>query len=122
MIYGHASYEDAEQYSGTFPTREEAIAEGTTEYGGEPFYVMAGESPEAASLMPDADHILDIMAGNAHDNYGHDLTEDFPEVTEEAKAELDALLKDWANKHVEVTFWEAVGTPERIEPEEQDHA
>ena len=39
---------------------------------------------------------------------GQYLTEDFPEVTEEAKSELHFLLKGWASKHVTVNFWHLV--------------
>ena len=35
-----------------------------------------------------------------------EITEDFcNDVTDEAKAELDAAIKAWADKHVNVNFW-----------------
>lgn len=42
---------------------------------------------------------------------------EFPQVTDEAKAELDAMLKTWADKHIKVEFWIGVRSPELIEPE-----
>lgn len=115
-VWGHAQSEDAERYSGIHATREEAIAEGLTEYGGEPFYILAGTKPTPESLMPTARQMIEDIEQRAYDN--HDAAEDWDaNVSAEAKAELEELLGAWARKHIKVEFWDGVGSPERIEPE-----
>lgn len=115
-VYGIAKSEFAEKFNGSYASREEAIAEGTTDYGGEPFYVLEGEYPTASEMVPDQEWVLERIGDYAVDNYG-EVALGFPQVTDEAKAELDAMLKAWADKHIKVEFWTGVRSPELIEPE-----
>jgi hypothetical protein len=64
--------------------------------------------------MPDADDIIEMMQCSAHDNSG-EASDGFPDVSEKAKAALDALLTAWAEAFVVVNFWIAVGDAEIIE-------
>lgn len=53
----------------------------------------------------DADDVCEMLAERAHDNCGSEHTEDFPDVSKEAVAELDAFLSAWITKNCPVTFW-----------------
>lgn len=52
----------------------------------------------------DADDVIQMMGERAYDIAG-EYAEDFPDVTEEATAELNALLLAWMETHCPVNFW-----------------
>lgn len=58
----------------------------------------------ASTYIDDADDVIERMAERAYDEH-NEFAEDFPEVTDEAKAELTAFLAAWADKHCEVRFY-----------------
>jgi hypothetical protein len=58
----------------------------------------------ASTYIDDADDVIERMAERAYDEHG-EFAEDFPDVTDEAKAELTAFLAAWADKHCEVSFY-----------------
>lgn len=62
----------------------------------------------AMRQLCDAEAVLDHMANNAADLAG-EYAEGFPNVSKEAKAELDALLEAWCDKHCDIDFFEVVG-------------
>lgn len=123
--WGHAEQEEPETFTGAFLTREEAVDDGRSTYEG-PFYVIRGKAPRAADFVSKgvAGEIFDRMVDAVTDNHGLDTGEAFadPRPTEEAKKELVALIKAWANRHIPIDFWDGVGNPERIkngEPAEE---
>lgn len=59
------------------------------------------DDPE--DFVPGADDIINTMANNAAGSDGGEFADDYPNVTEEAQAELDAFLIAWARKHAPVT-------------------
>ncbi|MDA4131741.1 MAG: hypothetical protein OK454_01260, partial [Thaumarchaeota archaeon] len=83
------------------------------------FYVMSGTQRPASAYVPDANWVAEQMAETAD---GGEASEEFPEVSDEAKEKLDALLEAWADENVPVNFWVADGTAERIEQNEEPSA
>ncbi len=65
---------------------------------------VADAIPATPETLVDADDIVEMFAERAYDEYG-ECAQDWPEVTEEAKVELDALLQAWAEKHCKALFW-----------------
>ena len=108
---------DPERYEAQCATREAAIAEATTEYDGAPFYVQKFRRPDVTEYAPDADDIIEMMRDRACDDAG-EAAEEFPDVGDDATAELDAMLCAWARKRCVVTFWtsDGCGAEERIDP------
>lgn len=115
-VWGHGDSDQTERWSGAEATREAAIAEGRAHYGKDGFWIISGTPHSAAEFMLDVDFILEETAQRAHDEVG-EVSDDFPDVTDDAKKELEALLKTWADKNIKCEFWTADGTAEYIEPE-----
>ena len=65
----------------------------------------------ASRFVPKSDWVFEQMQEQAYD-VGGEFSEDFPDVSDEGAAELDALLKAWAEKHVTVNFWTVANTQE----------
>ena len=114
-VWGHGDSEHAERWSGTCATRDEAIKEGRDHYGKDGFSINSGTPHSASEFMLDVDFILEETAQRAHDEVG-EVSDDFPDVTDEAKKELETLLKTWADKNIKCGFWTADGTAEDIPP------
>jgi hypothetical protein len=101
-------------WTGDYPSRDACLAGARNEFGDDPFWICSGEQPNARDLIPGAEWVMAELGQNASD-HGQPDGVDNPEASEEAEAELDALLKAWADKHVSLNFWVSSGTPERIE-------
>ena len=114
-VWGHSDDRNTDLWRGACPSREEAILDGTSEYGGEPFWVQRGVPRDPADYVPDVADIIEQMAENAADDVGEPAA-DWPDVGKEAKAALAALLQTWARKHCPVHFWSASGDPEEVTP------
>jgi len=113
-MWGHAPDDHPESgWCGGCDTRDAAIAEGRTEYDGRGFFITSGEAADPAKYLPSLEWILECIADSAGDEVG-DLAEDFPDVSEEAKAELDALLNRWAREHIHCAFWVPTGEAEAV--------
>jgi len=114
-VWGYAFTRDADEWIGTYVSKQEAINAGRKEYGAEcVFWVCSGlKQPPHSYLSPVSD-IIDSMGENAFDQAG-DSAMDWPPTKEGAEAELKALLWAWADKYFSpVSFWGAVGPAERI--------
>lgn len=59
------------------------------------------DDPE--DFVPGADDIINTMANNAAGSDGGEFADDYPNVTEEAQAELNEYLIAWARKHAPAT-------------------
>lgn len=70
---------------------------------GDTVYVGDAERPTMGELCS-ADDVIETMADRANDIAG-EYAEDFPDVTKEAKDELNALLVAWMEKHCNVNFY-----------------
>ncbi len=70
---------------------------GTAEYPGTDF-IGAGDCIE--------------LIGDRASDVGGEWAEDFPHVSDEARAELDAFLEQWQAKHCQPTFYSIVGAQE----------
>ena len=56
------------------------------------------------TTLVDADDITEMLGERAWDNFG-ECAEDFPDVSKEAKMELNMLLSGWITKNCKVNFW-----------------
>lgn len=52
----------------------------------------------------DASDIIEMLGERAYDDVG-EVAEDWPDVSAEARLELDALLGAWVSKHCTATFY-----------------
>ena len=119
--WGYASSKDAESWTGCHLTREEAIEEGRDhytypkEYGHtyDGFWIHSGHVVPLEAVMPDVDDIIETMGERAYDEAG-EVAEEFPDVSNEAKTELEELLRGWCEKYARPTFWVADGVCEFI--------
>lgn len=101
--------------SDSFPTKEEAIADGRECYGDDAGF-RVGQGAEARVFPPDADAVIERMAERVYDHYGECSESFLSTVSKEARAELDAELNRvvaaWLTKHGE---WPAFGDIVNIE-------
>ena len=112
-VWGYGSSEHPETWTGAYDTRAECIADGREQFGGFAFWIQHGVMFSPAEFVPGVDSILDQIA-DAASCVGGEAAEDFPSASKEAEAELDSLLREWANRHLKCTFWSALGEPEEI--------
>jgi hypothetical protein len=113
------SYQNEEEFTGSCATREEAIAEATAEFNGEPFYVSEAESPDPDLYTPNVDNIIEDMRDRALDNGAPECAEDWPDVSDEGQKELEELLAAWARKHCQPSWYICFGDTEHIVPEKK---
>lgn len=67
--------------------------------------VSVGNKEDACvNTLVDADDIIEMLGERAWDNFG-EAAEDFPDVSTEAKAELNMLLQQWIDKHCRASFY-----------------
>ena len=124
-VWGYAWERDPEGWMGACATREEAIEEAMAEMQQPPVvpaslcevWIVRGTPREARAYMPDAERVLEWMGEHAYDD-GATEDEGWPEVSDEAKAELGRLLVEWADRHCPEALWYAEGKPERVWPKE----
>jgi hypothetical protein len=117
--WGHAPEEKPEHWHGSFLTREAAYEDGCRVYEKhEAFYICRGEMADGPSFMPDAKALEEIIWDNAYIDAG-EVADEFPDIKEDAKKELDQLLQFWATRHLKANFWIADNVPFRIEPRTQ---
>lgn len=115
MPWGYSSDRAPEVWTGSEPTREAVIAEARGSFANDSgFWIVEGTCPLVSEFTPDADWVIDDMSQRAYDQGHGEYSEDFPSVSDEAKAELDAFLGAWAEKYIKIDFWIADGEPEWI--------
>lgn len=90
--------------------RDAAIEEGRENYE-EAFYVAPLRPISFWHHMPESEDLLEQMSERSNAEEGSD----WPDVSKEARAELDGLLKAWCEKHDTRDFYEQAGEAERIE-------
>ncbi|KVE34252.1 hypothetical protein [Burkholderia sp. TSV86] len=74
--------------------------------------VFVGEAKSIpAKHLCDADDVINLIGERAYDEVG-EYADDYPDVTAEAIAELDALLAGWIEKHAKPTFYKVVNVRE----------
>jgi hypothetical protein len=112
--WGYAEHDEAERISGRCASRDEAIVEAFTEHVdlGE-MWIYSGAEVDPFTLVPHATEIVELMGERASDNCG-EVAEDWPDVSDEAKKELNDLLAAWVRKNAPARFWMADGKPERV--------
>ena len=111
--WGYALSRDSEAWQGECKTRMEAILEGYATYCGDPFWIHSGHVVPLEAVMPDVDAILEQAGEQAYDEAG-EVAEEYPDVTNEARIELEGLIRGWFEKHARPTFWVADGECEFI--------
>jgi len=92
---------DEENYS--YDSLDELLATHDDLAEGDTVHFGKGETPDAGSWV-DADDIIENLACRAGDDCG-EFADDYPDVSKEAKEELQALLEAWARKHCTPTFY-----------------
>ncbi|MBU9284071.1 hypothetical protein [Burkholderia multivorans] len=70
-------------------------------------------APIPTKHLCDADDLIDLMGERAYDEVG-EYADGYPDVTSEAKAELNALLARWIEKHAKPTFYRVINVREHI--------
>lgn len=70
---------------------------------GDTIYVGEAKHPGARELC-DADDVIETMGDRASDIAG-EYADSYPDVTDEAKAELNAFLSSWIEKHASPGFY-----------------
>lgn len=108
--WGHALEAKPEKWEGAYKTRDEAIDAGRAFHKGSQFYIQRGALAWGPEYMPDAEAIETMLWDAAYTDVD-EAAEGFPDITPEAKAELDAFLTAWAEKHVKAKFWLADDSP-----------
>lgn len=56
------------------------------------------------AIWVDADDVIENLSCRASDVAG-EYADDYPDISEEAKAELQTLLEEWARKHAQPSFY-----------------
>lgn len=86
--------------------------------------VWMGEShPAKASGWVDADDVLETLRDRADADFGEMVGDDYPEVSDEAKEELNTFLANWLDTHCTPPFYHVRNSEKcAITPEEIDHA
>jgi hypothetical protein len=92
---------DEENYS--YDSLDELLATHDDLVEGDTVYVGKGDTPDPGSWV-DADDILENLSCRAGDDCG-EFADDYPDVTKEAKEELQTLLEAWARKYCTPTFY-----------------
>jgi hypothetical protein len=117
-VFGHS--QDAEMYSGAHETREEAIAEGNSEYGGSPFFTAEAEYPDPAAFLPSAVDIREQMEEALYDHeMGGEWAEGWPSPNADSDRELDSFLEGWARRN-HPTSWYSV-SPGTVQEHDENH-
>lgn len=118
VVWGYAESDQAERWSGSCGTREEAVAEGRAHFGKKDgFWVRRGDPCKSSQFVPDGSWVIEDMGQRAGDEVG-EAAEDWPDVPKEKEEELTKLLEDWADKNIPCRMWVSAGDPEYIPPEE----
>ncbi|TND52037.1 hypothetical protein CF123_18140 [Aeromonas veronii] len=104
--------------SGTFDSVKAALADAAADNDEGHTIVHIGkvDRPCNSQFFPDAGDVIEHMENQSYD-YGGEYAMDYLDVSDEAKAELDAQLADlldaWCKKHdVSPNFYQVVGAKE----------
>jgi hypothetical protein len=77
-------------------------------------YVADKEHACASMFMPDVNDVIEHIADRAYED-GSEWADGYPEISEDAKSELDAFLDAWADKHMPApTWWNCVNVREYV--------
>ncbi|MGP7732977.1 hypothetical protein [Oceanimonas smirnovii] len=108
--------------SDTFSSVKAAMADAAVENDGEHGVVYIGKvsRPDNSMFFPDAGDVIEHMAEQA-DDFAGEYASDYPDVSDEAKAELaerlETLLNAWCEKHgVSPAFYQVRDVKERSLP------
>lgn len=97
---------DKERFDfGSFGEALDALDSEGSLFAGEVIYYGELERRPASSFVPTAEMIIESAGDQAYDHAGEHAEGFGDDVTDEAKAELDAFLSEWANKNMRVHFW-----------------
>ncbi|MBR8434849.1 hypothetical protein KDW37_29225 [Burkholderia cenocepacia] len=76
--------------------------------------VFIGEvAPIQTKHLCDADDVIEMIGERAYDEVG-EYADGYPDATPEARAELDALLVGWIEKHAKPTFYSVVNVRQYV--------
>lgn len=112
IVWGWAEYADAEEWYGSFATREEAIREALGCSSADSVWIMSGEAPTTSQLF-DVYQFIERAGEAAYDEYAG--AEGWPDVPGSAIDELKAYVDRWVARHCKPNFWMKSGDAERID-------
>ena len=105
VLWGHAPLDGEEDgFHGDFTSRDEAIADARLAYPGEDFLIAYGHHPDPAAFMPGVEWVMEQAQESASCDVG-DVSDHWPDISEEAEKEFDDFLAQWARKYAPCTFW-----------------
>ncbi|MDN7671301.1 hypothetical protein QZM22_01890 [Burkholderia oklahomensis] len=70
-------------------------------------------APIPIKHLCDADDVINMIGERAYDEVG-EAADGYPDIAPEAKAELEALLLGWIEKHAKPTFYSVINTQEHV--------
>lgn len=122
-----AGTDEERMSAGPFARKEDAIAEGKSDFDGEAFTIM--QAAHAIPSIPDADRFIQVfledneeMGDPEGDSYGADFKAT-PDQEEELTAELERVFTAWMDKHElwpEVFMFGRIADRDDIEAETPD--
>lgn len=107
-IFSYSGEENWSDYSDPRDALQDMDDQGDLEVGNT-FLTGIKSIPTVSQYIMDADDLLEDYDLRINDNFGGDYIEGntgLDSVTVEAKAELDAFLVAWSEKHLNITFFE----------------
>lgn len=87
-----------------YESLEDLLASNDELKAGDTVYMGEAIPPKADDLVRTYD-VIDAMSDRAYDMVG-EHADGFPDVSDEAVAELKNFLVGWVNKHCQIYFWE----------------
>lgn len=107
-IYSYSGDEFWSDYNSPEEALQDMEDDGDLEVGNT-FLTGIKNVPSPTRYIPDAEEILEKYDESIDCEHGCEYTDcntGSDKVTDEAKKELNAFLKQWAGKHLDITFWE----------------
>jgi len=117
-LWAHAAHDEADHWEGPFTTRAEAVRDGAlTHEDCDAFVIARAQWVNGEDGVPDAQTIGDVVECYVEDNFSppEGWSDTLRKAIDNGEAELDALLKAWARKHLAHIYWCVSGGIERIE-------
>jgi hypothetical protein len=127
-VWGFSDCAQPEGWEGGAKTRAEAIEAARERYGEEQtiVWIQRGFRYPASHYVPDSDDVLEFilerMGLSASDEAPCDATDEWPDVSDEARKAIGRTLDymmdhvdKWADKHCRPNFWMSHGEPEEVD-------
>ena len=120
-VWVYADNEDFDGMAGFCDTKDEAVEEALSDLGDDDgdIFVASAEQIDPMRFCPDADEIeqhTQAQVDNSDCSSLREFDSEWPSFSDEAKAELTALMRAWWEKHVKApNYYEVTNLPEQID-------